>query len=102
MQKKNVYNNLLYKEPCLRTAKKNYLNVTFVFVLSTSWRIPEHRSNRIFDRHLTRIFESFRGTILKPTFTLIRTNAQPRLKEALTVSSAQQISGVYFFGLQES
>ena len=28
-----------------------------LFVAGTSWRIPEHRSNRIFDCHPTRIFE---------------------------------------------
>ena len=34
-----------------------------LFVACTSWRIPEDRSNRIFDCHPTRIFESFQGSI---------------------------------------
>ena len=33
-----------------------------LFVACTSWRIPEHRSNRAFDSHPARIFEPFQGT----------------------------------------
>ena len=40
-----------------------FIDLFKLFVASTSWRIPEHRSNRIFDYHPTRIFESFQGTI---------------------------------------
>ena len=51
-----------------------------LFVACTSWKIPEHRWSCIFDCHPTQIFESFQCTIWKPTFTLIKTNAEPYLK----------------------
>ena len=33
-----------------------------LLVACRSWKIPEHLSNRVFDRHPTRIFESFQDT----------------------------------------
>ena len=55
------------------------INLFKLFVASTSRSIPEYQSNRIFGCHPTRIFESFQGTIYKPTFTLIKTNAQTKI-----------------------
>ena len=43
--------------------KLDLKDLSKLFAVCTSWRIPGHHSDRIFDCHPTRIFESFRGTI---------------------------------------
>ena len=73
---KNVYGIISN----INSNQKLYLiDLLKLFVTFTSCRIPEHCFKRIFDCHLTRIFELFQGTIYKPIFTLIKTNTQPYL-----------------------
>ena len=43
-----------------------FIDLFKLVVASRSWRIPERRSNRIFNCHITRIFKQFQRHYLKP------------------------------------